>query len=171
MTIQIQPASPSHIPIIRDIAARTWPTAFAGILSSEQITYMLEWMYSISSLTEQMVMKSHVFLIAQRKELPVGYLSYEIDGGGAGVTRLHKLYTLPEVHGSGVGSALLYSVINAAKLQGQSHVELNVNRYNSAINFYERHGFIKIDHQDIDIGGGFYMNDVVMQLTLDTISF
>lgn len=116
-------------------------------------------------------MKSHVFLIAQRERVPVGYASYEIDGEGAGVTRLHKLYTLPEVQGRGVGSTLLNSVISAAKLRGQSHVQLNVNKYNSAIDFYEHYGFVKINHQDIDIGGGFYMNDVVMQLILDTLSF
>jgi len=41
-----------------------------------------------------------------------------------------------------------------------------VNRYNKAKDFYEKAGFIIKETADIEIGGGFFMNDYVMELPI-----
>ena len=45
-------------------------------------------------------------------------------------------------------------------------MELNVNRYNQAILFYQVQGFKIKEAVDISIGNGFFMNDYIMSKTL-----
>jgi hypothetical protein len=45
-------------------------------------------------------------------------------------------------------------------------MELNVNRHNRAVTFYEHMGMHKDREGDFPIGEGYYMNDYIMQMTL-----
>ena len=45
-------------------------------------------------------------------------------------------------------------------------MELNVNRHNPALGFYEHMGMSKAREGDFDIGNGFYMNDYIMGITI-----
>jgi len=57
-------------------------------------------------------------------------------------------------------------VVKAAKSSsvGGTRIELNVNRNNKAVSFYEHLG-MKIARQgDFPIGKGFYMNDYIMSI-------
>lgn len=63
--IEIQEATFQHYFLIQQLAQQTWPDTFKKILSKEQIAYMLEIMYSISSLTEQVEKKGHRFILAK----------------------------------------------------------------------------------------------------------
>ena len=45
-------------------------------------------------------------------------------------------------------------------------MELNVNRNNKALRFYERMGMHKDREGDFPIGNGFYMNDYIMAITI-----
>ena len=51
---EIKKAESGDIPLIRELTFRVWPQTYASILSQEQIDYMLEMMYSESSLKKQM---------------------------------------------------------------------------------------------------------------------
>ena len=45
-------------------------------------------------------------------------------------------------------------------------MELNVNRRNPALHFYERMGMRRLREGDFPIGGGYYMNDYIMGLEI-----
>ena len=45
-------------------------------------------------------------------------------------------------------------------------MELNVNRNNRALHFYERMGMRKLREGDFPIGDGYYMNDYIMGLDI-----
>ncbi len=45
-------------------------------------------------------------------------------------------------------------------------IELNVNRFNSAVEFYLKKGFKIKEEVDLEVGQGFYMNDFVMRYEL-----
>jgi len=45
-------------------------------------------------------------------------------------------------------------------------MELNVNRNNKALHFYEHKGMKKLREGDFPIGNGYYMNDYIMGLEL-----
>jgi GNAT superfamily N-acetyltransferase len=165
--LQITHATTRDIPTIRALAHATWPATFGAILSPEQIEYMLEWMYSVDALREQMETQGHVFLLAMANAQPAGYASYELGYQGTTATKLHKIYIHPAMQGHGIGRALIAAVRDAAMRHGQREITLNVNRYNRAIQFYEGQGFTVTGAEDLDIGHGFYMNDVIMTLVLE----
>lgn len=161
----LRPATSADLPTIRAIAHATWPVAYARILSPAQLAYMLERMYSEAALEEQFNELGHRFLLAERDGVALGFAGYA-HRHLPGRTRLHKLYVLPHVKGSGVGHALLAAVLRAAHLAGDTFVELNVNKHNPAKDFYLRHGFTMERDEVIDIGEGFVMDDHVMVMDL-----
>ncbi len=162
--ITIVDAEESHFPIINSLAHRTWPHTFKDILSSEQISYMLEWMYSIPAIKEQVEVKRHQYILVKSGDEYFGYAAYELNYNQTGSAKLHKIYVLPESQGTGAGKALMDEVINRFRKADNKSLLLNVNRDNPAIGFYEHKGFKIIKTEDIDIGNGYYMNDFVMEL-------
>ena len=46
-------------------------------------------------------------------------------------------------------------------------MELNVNRNNKALKFYEHMGMRIVRERDFPIGNGYYMNDYIMELEID----
>lgn len=163
--IDVFPATVADLPIIRHLAQQIWPSTFAEILSEPQIDYMLEMMYSLNALKNQMSEKNHVFLLAQEKESRqyLGYVSYEPDYQGQLITKIHKIYLLPASQGKGMGRKLLDEVARAAHSQGNTILSLNVNCHNKAIQFYEKMGFRHVRSEKIDIGQGYVMDDFVME--------
>ncbi|MFZ1686973.1 MAG: GNAT family N-acetyltransferase [Flavobacteriales bacterium] len=157
----IREAVLADIPTIRSIAHATWPVVYKEIISPEQITYMLELMYSTAVLNEQFG-KGHRFLLAIENATALGFAGYEVRYAGTINTRLHKLYALPGAQGQGVGSALLSSVEAAALAGGDRAIELNVNRFNRSQDFYLRKGFRILRDEVLDIGQGYVMDDHVM---------
>jgi GNAT superfamily N-acetyltransferase len=127
---------------------------------------MLELMYGTPALESQFGPKGHRFLIAEQEGVPVGFAGFEHGYNGSGRTRLHKLYVLPGVKGSGVGHSLLHAALFEAREKGDLAMELNVNKRNPAKHFYERHGFGVERDEVLDIGQGYVMDDHVMVLGL-----
>jgi len=168
--ITITEATEQDLPIIRAIAYQTWPSTFGEILSPAQIDYMLNMMYSLDSLTAQIRDKNHVFLLAQEADSNeyLGFISYEFDYRNESKTKIHKIYLLPASQGKGVGRLLIDKVETLAIERANSSLSLNVNKYNKAIQFYERMGFATVDTETIDIGEGFLMDDYIMEKPLNT---
>ena len=162
-TISLRKAHEHDIPLIRDLAFRTWPSAYGQILSLEQIDYMLGLMYSETSLAEQM--RANIeFIIAYDGPAPVAFAA--IGPLKPDLYKLHKLYVLPSQHGRGTGRFLLNAIIGAVKNKGAQSLQLNVNKHNTAIGFYEKLGFEKIREEVLDIGNGYVMDDYVMEKKL-----
>ncbi len=159
----IREATLNDIPSIQAITKETWPVAYGPIISQEQMDYMIEWMYSSSSLTEQMN-HGHIFYIAELDKTPIGFASVSKEEDA--VYKLNKLYVLPNIQKSGAGKALLNKVIVYARAQGGQLLQLQVNRNNQAKLFYEKQGFTVLYEADFEIGNGYFMNDYVMELTL-----
>jgi GNAT superfamily N-acetyltransferase len=157
------------------LAQQIWPSAYGSILKQEQISYMLNLFYSPDALMDQMKKQKHSFVLAELEEEPVGFASYgALDKNG--LYKLHKLYILPGNQGKGLGKALLDFIIEEIKM-GHSDsgnpqsdksisLRLGVNRFNPALNFYERLGFAKIKEEKTDIGNGFVMDDYIMELKI-----
>ncbi|WP_027000652.1 GNAT family N-acetyltransferase [Eisenibacter elegans] len=151
---------------IQALAHATWPDTFGNILTQEQIAYMLDWMYSQSSLLEQM-QRGDVFLIAHDAAQDLGFAGYALHTPEAGYCKLHKLYIHPQAQGRGLGRKLLDEVVAATRKAALHTLSLNVNRYNqAAIAFYQHYGFRIAKEENIDIGQGFWMEDFVMEMDM-----
>jgi diamine N-acetyltransferase len=157
---RIRHTTTADIPLIRELTFRVWPQTYREILTNEQIDYMLEMMYSPSSLEKQM-QDGCSFIIVYANETPVGFASYQLIGNN--VAKLHKIYVLPSQQGKGTGNFLLDYIIKQVKEKGAASLQLQVNRNNTAKVFYEKKGFTVIKEADFDIGNGYYMNDYVME--------
>lgn len=161
------PVTPGHYPLIEQLAHQTWPITFGTILTTEQIQYMLNWMYSPEAIAEQIDQKGHVFLLAESDAgEPLGYVSYELTVNEKPVTKIHKIYLLPASQGQGIGRMMIDYVAKQAERAKNVALQLNVNRQNKAVSFYEKMGFEVVGEEDIDIGNGFLMEDYIMMKRL-----
>jgi N-acetylglutamate synthase-like GNAT family acetyltransferase len=66
----------------------------------------------------------------------------------------------------GAGTFIINEISNQARALGLESIILNVNKYNSAVDFYLKKGFKKDREMILDIGNGYVMDDYVMRLTL-----
>ncbi len=159
----IRKASPDDAALIQSLALQVFPQTYGSILSQEQISYMMEWMYAPANIRQQM-QEGHSFYLLHIHGQPAGYAS--IEQQAPDLFHLHKLYILPEYHKMHLGKVLFEHIVTAVKTVHPTscRIELNVNRHNSAIGFYEHMGMHRDRQGDFDIGNGFFMNDYIMAL-------
>lgn len=136
MGLEIRPLVLADMPLVRALARRIWPVAYAGILTPEQIENLLTRIYEVENLQKEWA-EGHRFWAACDDGLAVGYASgYREDAA----VWLKKLYVLPECQGRGVGRALMQTVIEA--FAPAEEIRLLVNSGNHAAQaFYTRCGF------------------------------
>ncbi len=165
--VSINKCSTEGIPTIRQLSEEIWKEVYPTIVSMEQIDYMLEMMYSKKALEEQITTLGHQFILVRYHDEIVGYASYSIKLKDEPKRyRLHKLYVKPELHGKGLGKAMISYISNEVSNAGGTELELNVNKKNPAVAFYKHTGFSVESEIDLQIGNGFEMNDFIMVLKL-----
>ena len=123
---------------------------------------MLDLFYSEAALTDSMISKVHYFLLLKNQDEAIGFASFEHNYLQQKVTRLHKLYLLPQYHRKGLGRLLVKAVVTAAKENLSSRISLNVNKFNPAIAFYKKVGFEIVGEEKLPIGNNFFMDDYNM---------
>jgi N-acetylglutamate synthase-like GNAT family acetyltransferase len=160
-SLHIREASKNDIASIRQIATITWPVAYGTYISKEQLDYMLDMMYSGDSLEDQMN-KGHQFFMAEHNSEAIGFASVSKEEDNA--CKLNKLYVLPTAQKTGAGKALLFKTIDYARSLAASCVYLQVNKQNNAQQFYSKHGFTIREASILEIGGGYIMDDYIMEL-------
>lgn len=159
-------ATEADIALIRDIAWKTFPLTYKDIITPEQCDYMMEWMYSEESLRKQLD-EGQCYLLAYDGDRCLGYVSIERQGDT--LFHLQKIYVLPDAQGLGAGRFLFNQAVDYVKEQCSApcRMELNVNRYNRALHFYERMGMRRDREGDFPIGNGYFMNDYIMVIDLN----
>ena len=150
---------------VQEIAKLTWPDTFKGILSPDQIEYMLDWMYNVETLCKQND-DGHSFHVLIDEGVDIGFIGIQNNYPLIGETKLHKIYVLPTSQGLGAGKLLMEKAEQLAIENKSNYFVLNVNRYNKATDFYIKLGFEISYQEDIDIGNGFLMEDYVMKKRL-----
>lgn len=162
----VRKASTDDCVLINKLATVVFPATYHEIISPEQMDFMMDWMYSPENLRKQMEEEGHIYFIAYEESEPCGYVS--IQQQGENLFHLQKIYVLPYFQGAHIGSKLFDYAVNYIKEIHPSPclMELNVNRNNKALHFYERKGMKKLREGDFAIGNGYYMNDYIMGLEI-----
>lgn len=160
-------ATEKNIPLIQDLAKRSWENAYAEILSQEQMKYMLENMYSEIEISAHLKNSNyHYYLIYDEKTNDYdGFIGFE-NHYEENTTKLHRIYLVPESKGKGLGKKTLEFLNEKVKESGDNRVILNVNKHNSARKFYQSQGYKVYDEGVFDIGNGFVMDDFLMEILL-----
>lgn len=159
-------ATVSDVPKIQEITRQTWPIAYGEILSEAQLKYMLDLFYSDEALTSSIALKEQLFYLVLEAESIVGFVAIEHQYKGEAVTKIHKIYLLPQTQGKGIGKKVIEAVEKLALEQHSKALSLNVNRFNTALHFYQKMGFQMMEEVNIDIGNGYLMEDYIMQKQL-----
>ncbi len=147
--------------LINKLALEVFPATYRDIISQAQIDFMMNWMYSPENIQKQME-EGHVYFIAYEECDAAGYVS--IQQQDENLFHLHKIYVLPYYQKAHCGSFLFREAVKYIKEIHPTSclMELNVNRNNKALSFYEHMGMKKLREGDFDIGNGYYMNDYIM---------
>jgi ribosomal protein S18 acetylase RimI-like enzyme len=158
MNLKFKKASKEDVQLIAQLADSIWKKHYITIITMAQIEYMLDKMYSVSSLAKQME-EGHQFTLVFDGDNAIGYISLNTTDGKNYF--LHKFYIEVQDQGKGIGSQLFSYVLE--QMPEAKTIELFVNRENyKSINFYFKHGFAIKEVINQDIGEGFYINDFIM---------
>ena len=163
--IAFQNASVIDVSLLQELAHTIWYSHYPGIITNEQIAYMLKEMYS-GIIIEKEILQGYSWTIIKDNEQPIGFMEFHLEKESNSV-KLSKLYILVSQHGKGIGQQAIDYVKNISKKIGASSLFLTVNKENKkAIKAYEKSGFTKDKETVFDIGNGFVMDDYVMKYTL-----
>lgn len=159
--ITITRLTESDIDLLIPLAYRIWHAHYPGIITPEQIDYMLERGYTRQVIREEIDNQGVIWLAIKSGDAMIGFAS--LGPYAPGAMKLHKLYLLPDYHGAGIGARALAEVEQIARDSAAAALILNVNRHNpKAIHAYERAGWHVAEEVVADIGSGFVMDDLVM---------
>ena len=159
---QIIQATGTDLPAIARLAEVIWRAHYPGIISTEQIDYMLARMYSLETMREEIRLRAIRYERLLAGGEMIGFASYG-PTETPGLFKLHKIYLHPAWHGRGLGSLLLRHCEHQARRLGADRLALAVNKRNTkAIAAYQRNGFAITDSVVTNIGAGFVMDDYVM---------
>lgn len=160
---RIEPLREDDIPELIRLAREIWFQHYPGIITIEQIEYMLGQRYTPTVIGEQLRSTACWWEKLLVEGAFVAFTQYEL-GKEAGTMKLDKLYVRADMRGRGYGSLLIRHIEARAAQAGCTRLELQVNKHNDAsIAMYRRYGFEVAREAVFDIGGGFVMDDYVMR--------
>lgn len=162
MSSQITEATAEDAEAIRDLATRIWNLHYPGIISQEQIDYMLGWMYAPEKIREEIGSGEIVYLKVFAGACWTGFAAFDRPRPGERVF-IHKIYIHPDSQRRGLGSLTFREIEERSRRAGARSLALRVNRENhQAVAAYRKNGFEVEEELRSDIGGGFVMDDYVM---------
>ncbi|MBS1189234.1 MAG: GCN5-related N-acetyltransferase [Rhodocyclaceae bacterium] len=164
LKIDIRPVTPPDVPAIAALAREIWQATYPGIITQAQIDFMLEQRYGVERLYDDIEQPDkwldQAFCAGRR----VGFAFCEICQGEF---KLDRLYIHPDMQRRGVGGQLVTHTAERARRLGYLALVLTVNKRNDkAIASYRKYGFAIREEVVADIGGGFVMDDYVMEKRL-----
>lgn len=158
------------------LAEAIWRAHYTRIIGSAQIDYMLAERYTPEKLRPYLNADDRWLMLLRIDDRAVGYCSYALTENPGEMKspeikpremKLEQLYLLPELHGQGLGKLMLRHVEEQARARGRRTLMLQTNKRNDiAIAFYRKAGFTVREEAVFDIGGGFVMDDYVMEKVL-----
>ena len=146
------------------LAREVWQATYPALIPQAQIDAMLADRYAPERMREQLDDPRQAWWGMRRGDALVGFAHAVLEGTAC---KLDKLYVHPHSQRQGIGAALLHAAAGWARQRRARCLRLQVNRGNAqAIAAYRKYGFRIVESRVFDIGGGFVMDDHVMELTL-----
>ena len=158
-------ATENDIQLIRELAEQSWKSAYAELLSKEQIDYMLAEMYSVEEISTHLQNPNYHYYLIVNENIAVGFIGFE-HHYEPHTTKLHRIYLVENAKGKGCGKTALNFLKKQTSESGDSRIILNVNKENNAKSIYESQGFSVYKEDVFDIGNGFVMDDYLMEFIL-----
>ena len=162
--LRITPLAEDDIDAVIELAGLIWRHHYPGIISIQQIDYMLAQRYTPAVIRAQMQSGTAWWEQVRVGERMIGFTQYELYGRSM---KLDKLYLHQDFQQRGHGARVLAHIEDEARRRGLIAVRLNVNKHNhKAIAAYRKSGYATVETVVDDIGGGYVMDDYVMEKQL-----
>lgn len=157
--------TPLEAEAVSALARVIWQATYPALISQAQIDAMLADRYAPARIREQLDDSRQAWWVARQDHALAGFAHALLDDEHG--CKFDKLYVHPDQQRRGIGATLLREVEDWARNHQARRVWLQVNRGNTqAIRAYEKYGFRIIESRVFDIGGGFVMDDHVMEKRL-----
>jgi GNAT superfamily N-acetyltransferase len=159
-----QVTRPEQIREAASLADVIWHECYARILKPPQIDYMVHHLQSEAAMAGQIKNEGYEYFLVACGGANAGYIAVQAKGG---LLLLSKLYVLADYRGRGIAKAAISFVEEAGRSRRCEGIWLTVNRRNKhAIAVYRKTGYRLAREQQVDIGGGFVMDDFVFEKPL-----
>ncbi|SAK70173.1 N-acetyltransferase GCN5 [Caballeronia temeraria] len=142
-SVSLRPATVDDTALIASMHARSWASAYRGILPDTYLDRDLDaeraahWQTRMKDVADG---AASVF-IAEHAGMPVGFICL-VEPDAAGSVLVDNLHTLPGYRGLGIGTAMLDEAARWARARGARELFLSVLEQNAAaIVFYESRGW------------------------------
>lgn len=156
--------SEQDIKTVVKLANTIWHEHYSPMIGSDQVSYMLENFHSEAAVKDELTEQNYLYFLINHDGRSVGYMGVQPKDG---VLFLSKLYLLSSERSQGLGRTSIAYLVDLAETLELPKIQLTVHKNNNpSIKAYEKMGFKNIDTVMTDIGGGYVMDDVVMELTL-----
>lgn len=163
--VTFKETSEQDIPLIRSLAEKSWKSSYQEILSTDQIDYMLQKMYSAEEISSHLKNPNYHYFIIEENSIPAGFIGFE-NHYEEKTTKLHRIYLLDDFKGKGLGKAALQFLKEKVSEASDNRIILNVNKNNAAQKMYESQGFRVYAEGIFDIGNDYVMDDYLMEYHL-----
>jgi GNAT superfamily N-acetyltransferase len=159
----IDPLEPSDADELCRLARAVWLEHYPAIIGREQTEYMLRQRYDPAVIRGELETGMICWDVLRVDGAMEAFVSY-FRADSTNALKLDKLYVHPARQRHGLGGQLLHHVGDRARSLGLARVVLAVNKRNqNAIAAYRKYGFDIVESVVKDIGGGFVMDDYIMQ--------
>jgi diamine N-acetyltransferase len=149
-----------QIEIVEQLAIEIWNEYFVPIIGKAQVDYMLEKFQSKQAISQQ-IKEDYLYFLIESDEEFVGYFAVLPKEDEL---FLSKLYIKSRYRKKGFGREALKFIEQLAHNKGPNKITLTVNKNNhSTIRAYQKMGFKNVSASIKDIGGGFVMDDFLME--------
>lgn len=165
MRPNVLPVAADDVATISKLADDIWRRHYAGIISKQQIDYMLLQRYQPELIATQLLQPDIWWRKLVLNQFIIGF-SCCMRAPETNELKIDKLYIHCDHHRKGYGALLIADAIAIMRGRHLQALALTVNKRNhSAIAAYRHYGFEIAGNSIVDIGGGFFMDDYLMTLT------
>jgi len=170
--VRIVPLTTDDIDALIELAGVIWRHHYAELIGMQQVEYMLAQRYTPANVRGQLQRDDAWWDKVLAGGRMIGFAQYELSELSerkqhTAVLKLNQIYLHQDFQRRGHGGRILEHVAEQARLRGCDRVRLSVNRHNvKSIAAYRKHGFAVAATLVTDIGGGFVMDDYVMEKKL-----
>lgn len=148
------------------LAAEIWNEYYAELLGSAQIAYMLDRFQSEEAIRQEEEDGYRTFwILEESSETPAGYFMIR-ENEPEGKLFLSKLYVRAASRGKGLSRPVFDLLRRLAQEAGLHTLWLTVNKGNATLGLYKKYGLRITDSVVTDIGGGYVMDDYIMEMPL-----
>ena len=165
-TVQLLPVnSPTRRMAVASLAEIIWNEHFPGIITQEQVNYMVNKFQSLPAITKAISEEGYQYFLLVLGDTPIGYMGLQPQEDD--VMLLSKLYLMKPFRGQRRSIVLLEQAERTAREMGKKRLRLFVNKRNYVpLRVYLRRGFRIMEEKKTDIGEGFVCDDFMMEKEL-----